>query len=168
MKGSRGKGGCSKERAWTEEVLQKVIRRLRELTKTEKELLKYIEEIEILGTLFDIKLGVAEAMIKGQIDITKTSLFQEGKKEGRKEGRKEGERIGFRKGEKSGERRGEIKGLRKAILLAVQLRFGKDKVKTVSRKIEEINNIKKLRKIYVKVLKAQSWREVFSSNSENS
>ncbi len=40
-----------------------------------KELLKYIEEIEILSTLFDLRLEVKD-MIKGEIDIAKTSLFK--------------------------------------------------------------------------------------------
>ncbi len=144
---------------WTKEILQKVIGRLQELTKTEKELLKYIEEIEILGTLFDLDVGAKE-MIKGEIDITKTSLFQEG--------RKEGEKIGLRKGEKLGKREGRKEELKHAILLAVQIKFGKDKAKFTSRKIKAVDNIKKLRKIYTSALKSQSWREFSSSlNSDH-
>ena len=151
--------GRAKKREWTKDVLQKVIKRLQELTKTEKELLKYIEEIEILGTLFDLDVGVRE-MIKGEIDITKTFLFQEG--------RKEGEKIGFRKGERLGKKEGKKEGLKHAILLAVQVKFGKSKAKFVSRKIKVIDNIKKLRKIYTSALKSQSWREFSASlNSDH-
>ena len=148
------KVGRAKKREWTKEVLHKVIRRLQELAKTERELLKYIEEIEILGTLFDLDLEVKD-MIKGQIDITKTSLFREG------------ERIGFRKGREigffEGEKKGEIKGLHEAILLAVQVRFGKRRAGTIRKKIERINNIRKLKTIYKRVLKSESWHDISSS-----
>ncbi len=138
----KGKVGRRKKQEWTEEVLSKVIRRLRELAKTEKELLKYIEEIEVLGDLFGLNVEVKD-MIKGEIDITKTSLFREGEKRGRREG--------------------EIKGLRDAILLAVQLRFGRRKTKVIKGKISNIDDIKRLREIYMCVLKAGNWEELLSS-----
>ena len=141
--GRRIEEGRSKEQAWTEEILRKVIKRLRELAKTDEELLKYIEEIEVLGTLFDIKPGVAQAMIKGKIDITKTSLFQEG--------------------EKKGEKKGEIKGLRDAILLAVQVRFGRRRCEVMRKELEGIDNIRRLREIYMCVLKAENWEKLLSS-----
>ena len=154
----RRKVSRAKKGEWNKEVLQKVIRRLRELVKTEKEFLKYIEDIEVLASLFGLDVEVKD-MIKGEVDITKTSLFQEG----RKEGKKEGERIGFRKGEKVGEKKGEKKGrideLKKVILLGVQLKFGKGKAKFVSGKIRETDDIKKLRRIYTNVIKSQSWSE---------
>ncbi len=105
-------------------------------------------------SLFDIKPGVAQAMIKGEIDITKTSLFQEG--------RKAGERIGFQKGEKKGEKKVRIEELRKAILLAVQLKFEKGKVGLVSKKLKRIDNIRELRRIYTNAIKSKSWQEFFS------
>ena len=47
--------------------------------KTKKELLKYIEEIEILGSLFGLRVEVKD-MIKEEIDITKTSAILNSKK----------------------------------------------------------------------------------------
>ncbi len=168
----RRKGGVGRreKRAWTKEVLRKVIIRLRELTKTDKELLKYIEEVEILVSLFGLGVEVKD-MIRGEIDITKTSLFQEG--------RKEGERIGFRKGEKVGERRGESRGekkaerkgrveeLKRAILLAVRIRFGKNKAEVLEKKLKKTGDIRELRSIYMKALKSDSWSDFLRSIKNN-
>lgn len=49
--------------------------------------------------------------------------------------------------------------MRKAILLDVKFKFGKDKVNLVKQKIENIDDIKKLESIKIKVIRAKNWDE---------
>jgi predicted transposase YdaD len=74
--------------------------------------------------LFDVEIKIEPMPI--QIDIRKT-LF-------------------YKWGEKEGEKRGKQEGLKEAILLDVQIKFGKSKVKeikTILEKVDDVNHLKK-------------------------
>jgi len=95
------------------EAFSKVVKRISEIVKNEKELLKYMNDINFLASLFDVKIKIKPMPI--QIDIRKAPFYRWGREEGFKEGKKEGLR--------EGELRGLIKGLKEAILLGIQLKF---------------------------------------------
>ena len=115
----------------------KVIKRLQEILKSEDKLLKFIEEVEIFAELFGFSFDWN--MIRGKIDITKTSLFRIGKEEG------------------------EIIGLQESILLDIKVKFGKDKAQLIKHKIQKISDIRKLKSLKIKVTKAGSWEEFLKS-----
>jgi predicted transposase YdaD len=55
----------------------------------------------------------------------------------------------YKWGEKEGEKRGKQEGLKEAILLDVQIKFGKSKVKeikTILEKVDDVNHLKKIKK----------------------
>jgi len=115
--------------------------------------------------------------------IERTSFFQEGFKRGIKEGIKKGiekgiekgREEGIKKGIEKGRKEGEIKGLRSAILLGVQVKFGSSKVRLIRNKVEEIDDIRKLKFLNEKIFKAERWEDFYSllidkknKNSSNS
>jgi hypothetical protein len=137
------------------EVFKKVIRKISEIIKNEKELLKYMEDISFLGGLFDVEIKIEPMPI--QIDIRKTLFYKWGKEEG----------------EKEGEKRGIVKGLKKGILMVVQVRFGSQKAKQIKNLLEKINDINRLEKIKKEVIRAKTWEDFIkflknSSKNKNS
>jgi hypothetical protein len=72
-----------------------------------------------------------------QVDIRKTFLYKWGKDEGLKEGKQE--------------------GLKEAILLDVQIKFGKSKVKEVKNLLEKVDDVNYLKKIKRKIIEAKTW-----------
>jgi hypothetical protein len=130
-------------------AFRKVMKRISEIVKNEKELLKYMEDISFLGGLFDVKIKVKPMPI--QIDIRKTLFY----KWGREEGLKEGERRGLAKGLKEG----LIKGLKKAIFLDIKLKFGSQKAKQIKNLLDKINDKNRLEKIKKEVIKAETWED---------
>jgi predicted transposase YdaD len=94
-------------------------------------------------------------MEKIYIDIRKTPLY--------KFVFKKGVEKGIEKGKIEGKIEGRIEGLKEAILLDVQIRFGKNKVALVKKKIEDIDSMEKLRVIKSEVLKAHSWQDFLRS-----
>jgi hypothetical protein len=72
-----------------------------------------------------------------QVDIKKTFLYKWGKDEGLKEGKQE--------------------GLKEAILLDVQIKFGKSKVKEVKTLLEKVDDVNYLKKIKRKIIEAKTW-----------
>jgi len=108
-----------------------------------------------LGELYDFEVEEVEGMEKIYIDIRKLRSY--------KLGFEEGEIKGLLKGE----RKGRIEGLKEAILLGVQIKFGRDKVDFVRKRIKEIDSIRVLRRIKGEVLKSNSWRD-FLRSIENS
>jgi predicted transposase YdaD len=134
------------------EVFKKVIRKISEIIKNEKELLKYMEDISFLGGLFDVEIKIEPMPI--QIDIRKTLFYKWGKEEG----------------EKEGEKRGIVKGLKKGILMVVQVRFGSQKAKQIRNLLEKINDINRLEKIKKEVIRAKTWEDfikVLKNSSKN-
>jgi predicted transposase YdaD len=117
------------------EVFNKVVRKISKIIKNEKELLKYMEDISFLGGLFDVEIKIEPMPI--QIDIRKT-LF-------------------YKWGEKEGEKRGKQEGLKEAILLDVQIKFGKSKVKEIKTILEKIDDVNHLKKIKRKIIEAKTW-----------
>jgi predicted transposase YdaD len=130
-------------------AFRKVMKRISEIVKNEKELLKYMEDISFLGGLFDVKIKVKPMPI--QIDIRKTLFY----KWGREEGLREGERRGLAKGLKEG----LIKGLKKAIFLDIKLKFGSQKAKQIKNLLDKINDKNRLEKIKKEVIKAETWED---------
>jgi predicted transposase YdaD len=130
-------------------AFRKVMKRISEIVKNEKELLKYMEDISFLGGLFDVKIKVKPMPI--QIDIRKTLFY----KWGREEGLREGERRGLAKGFKEG----LIKGLKKAIFLDIKLKFGSQKAKQIKNLLDKINDKNRLEKIKKEVIKAETWED---------
>jgi hypothetical protein len=125
------------------EIIKKVKKRIVEIVKDEKEIAKYIDSISFLAGLFDVEIKVKPMPI--QVDIRKTFLYKWGKEEGLKEGKQEGLKEGRQE------------GLKEAILLGVQIKFGKSKVKEAKTLLEKVNDVNKLKKIKRKIIEAKSW-----------
>jgi len=114
------------------EAFSKVVKRISDTVKNEKEVIKYMNDINFLASLFDVKIKVKPMPI--QIDIRKAPFY----KWGREEGLKECEQKGIIKGKRE--------GLKEAILLGVQIKFGRSKIKelkTLLEKVDDLNHLKK-------------------------
>jgi hypothetical protein len=121
------------------EIIKKVKERIVEIVKNEEEIAKYIDSISFLAGLFDIEIKVKPMPI--QVDIRKTFLYKWGEKEG----------------EKRGIEKGKQEGLKEAILLGVQIKFGKSKVKEVKTLLEKVDDLNHLKKIKRKIIEAKTW-----------
>ena len=128
------------------EAFSKVVKRISEIVKNEKEVIKYMNDINFLASLFDVKIKVKPMPI--QIDIRKAPFYRWGREEGLKEGLREGEQRGIVKGRQE--------GLKEAILLDVQIKFGKSKVKKVKTFLEKVDDLNHLRKIKRKIIEAKT------------
>jgi len=84
-----------------------------------------------------------------QIDIRKTLFY--------KWGEREGEKRGLEKGLKEGEKRGKQEGLKEAILLDVQIKFGRSKIKELKTLLEKVDDVNHLKKIKRKIIEAKKW-----------
>ena len=84
-----------------------------------------------------------------QVDIRKTFLYKWGKEEGLKEGKQKGIIKGIKQGKQD--------GLKEAILLDVQIKFGKSKAKEVKTLLEKVDNVNYLKKIKRKIIEAKNW-----------
>jgi len=124
-------------------IIRKVKKRIVEILKNEEKIIKYIDSISFLAGLFDIEIKVKPMPI--QVDIRKTFLYKWGKEEGLKEGKQEGLKEG------------KQEGLKEAILLDVQIKFGKSKMKELKNLLEEIDDLNRLKKIKRKIIKAKTW-----------
>jgi len=134
------------------ETFSKVVKRISEIVKSEKELLKYMNDINFLASLFDVKIKVKSMPI--QIDIRKAPFYRWGREEGLREG----------------EIRGLIKGLKKAILLDIKLKFGSSKARQIKNLLDKINDINRLEKIKKEVIRAENWEDftkVFRNHRRN-
>jgi hypothetical protein len=134
------------------ETFSKVVKRISEIVKSEKELLKYMNDINFLASLFDVKIKVKSMPI--QIDIRKAPFYRWGREEGLREG----------------EMRGLIKGLKKAILLDIKLKFGSSRAKQIKNLLDKINDINRLEKIKKEVIRAENWEDftkVFRNHRRN-
>jgi predicted transposase YdaD len=125
------------------EVFKKVIRKISKIVKNKKELLKYMEDISFLGSLFDVEIKIEPMPI--QIDIRKTLFYKWGKEEGEKEG----EQRGIVKGLKE--------GLKEGILGIIQVKFGSSKAKLIKNLLDRVNDITRLGKIKKEAIKAKTW-----------
>jgi hypothetical protein len=121
------------------EIIKKVKKRIAEIVKNEEKIIKYIDSISFLAGLFDIEIKVKPMPI--QVDIRKTFLYKWGEKEG----------------EKRGIEKGKQEGLKEAILLGVQIKFGKSKVKEVKTLLEKVEDLNHLKKIKRKIIEAKTW-----------
>lgn len=140
-----------------QKTFDKVIKKIPKIVKDNTKLIKYIESINFLASLFDINLNLEPMPI--EIDITKTPFYKWGEKRGFEKGLKEGEQKGILKGIKEGEQKGLKEGLKEAILMDVELKFGRSKVKQVKAILWRIDDIKHLKKIKKEVIKVKSWNE---------
>jgi predicted transposase YdaD len=131
------------------QIIGKVKKRIVEILKNEKEIIKYIDSISFLAGLFDVKIELKPMPI--QVDIRKTFLYRWGKEEGLKEGKQEGLR----------------EGLKKAILLDAEAKFGISKARQIKKLLDKINEINRLEKIKREVIRAESW-ENFVKSIKNS
>jgi hypothetical protein len=122
-------------------IIRKVKKRIVEILKNEEKIIKYIDSISFLAGLFDIEINVKPMPI--QVDIRKTFLY--------KWGEKEGEMRGIVKGKQE--------GLKEAILLDVQIKFGKSKVKEVKTLLEKVDDLNHLKKIKRKIVEAKTWND---------
>jgi uncharacterized protein YuzE len=122
-------------------IIRKVKKRIVEILKNEEKIIKYIDSISFLAGLFDIEIKVKPMPI--QVDIRKTFLY--------KWGEKEGERRGIVKGKQE--------GLKEAILLDVQIKFGKSKVKEVKTLLEKVDDLNHLKKIKRKIVETKTWND---------
>jgi len=133
------------------QIIRKVKKRIAEIVKNEREIAKYIDSISFLAGLFDIEIKVKPMPI--QVDIRKTFFYKWGKEEGLKEGLKEGEQRGIEKGKQEGKQ----EGLKEAILLDVQIKFGKSKTKEIKTLLEKVDDVNYLKKIKRKIIEAKTW-----------
>jgi hypothetical protein len=111
------------------EIIEKVKKRIVEIVKNEEKIAKYIDSISFLAGLFDVKIEVKPMPI--QVDIRKTFLYKWGEKE----------------------------GLKEAILLGVQIKFGKSKVKEIKTLLEKVDDLTHLKKIKREIIKAKTWED---------
>jgi predicted transposase YdaD len=125
------------------EAFSKVLKRISEIVKDEKEVIKYMNDINFLAGLFDVKIKIKSMPI--QIDIRKAPFYRWG----REEGLKEGEQRGIVKGKRE--------GLKEAILLDVQIKFGRSKVKKLKTLLEKVDDLNYLKKIKRKIIEAKKW-----------
>jgi predicted transposase YdaD len=123
------------------------VKRISEIVKNEKEVIKYMNDINFLASLFDVKIKVKPMPI--QIDIRKAPFYKWGREEGLKEGLKEGEQKGIVKGKRE--------GLKEAILLGVQIKFGRSKIKELKTLLEKVDDLNHLKKIKRKIIEAKTW-----------
>jgi hypothetical protein len=123
------------------EVFKKVTEKITEIVKSEREVIKYMDDINFLASLFEVEIRVKPMPI--QIDIRKAPFYKWGKEEG----------------EKEGEKKGLVKGLKEAILLGVQFKFGRSKVKEVKKLLEKKDDINLLKKIHKKIMMANTWED---------
>ena len=135
------------------EAFSKVVKRISEIVKSEKEVIKYMNDINFLASLFDVKIKVKPMPI--QIDIRKAPFY----KWGREEGLKEGEQRGLAKGLKEGLK----KGLKDAILRIVRVKFSSSKAKQIKNFLEKVDDIRYLKKTETEVIKAKTWKDFISS-----
>jgi predicted transposase YdaD len=139
------------------ETFSKVVKRISEIVKSEKELLKYMNDINFLASLFDVKIKVKSMPI--QIDIRKAPFYRWGREEGFKEGKREGLKEGL------------VKGLKEAILRIAQVKFSSSKAKQIKNFLEKIDDIKHLKKIETEAIKAKSLDDLIkafkNSNSKS-
>jgi hypothetical protein len=54
---------------------------------------------------------------------------------------------------------GEKEGLKEAILLDVQIKFGKSKVKEIKNLLEKVDDINQLKKIKRKIMGTKTWND---------
>jgi predicted transposase YdaD len=125
------------------EVFSKVVKKISEIVKSEKEVIKYMNDINFLASLFDFKIKVKPMPI--QIDIRKAPFYRWG----REEGLKEGEQRGIVKGKRE--------GLKEAILLGAQIKFGRSKIKELKTLLEKVGDLNYLKKIKRKIIEAKTW-----------
>jgi hypothetical protein len=122
------------------EIIEKVKKRIVEIVKSEEKIIKYIDSISFLAGLFDVKIEIKPMPI--QVDIRKTFLYKWGREE----------------------------GLKEAILLGVQIKFGKSKVKEIKTLLEKVDDLNHLKKIKREIIKAKTWddfvRYIKNSNSK--
>jgi uncharacterized protein YuzE len=126
-------------------IIKKVKKRIVEILKNEEKIIKYIDSISFLAGLFDIEIKIKPMPI--QVDIRKTFLYKWGKEEGLKEGKQEGLKEG------------KQEGLKEAILLDVQIKFGKSKTKEVKTLLEKVDDVNHLKKIKRKIIEAKTWND---------
>jgi predicted transposase YdaD len=135
------------------EIIKKVKERIVEIVKDEKEIAKYIDSVSFLAGLFDIEIKVKPMPI--QVDIRKTFLYKWGKEEGLKEGKQEGKQ----------------EGLKEAILLGVQIKFGRSKIKELKTLLGKVDDLDRLKKIKRKIIEAKTWDDFIkflkNSNPKN-
>ena len=90
-----------------------------------------------------------------QVDIMKTFLYKWGKEEGLKEGKQEGKQ----------------EGLKEAILLGVQIKFGRSKIKELKTLLGKVDDLDRLKKIKRKIIEAKTWDDFIkflkNSNPKN-
>jgi predicted transposase YdaD len=125
------------------EAFSKVVKKISEIVKNEKEVIKYMNDINFLASLFDVKIKVKPMPI--QIDIRKAPFYRWG----REEGLKEGEQRGIVKGKRE--------GLKEAILLGAQIKFGRSKIKELKTLLEKVGDLNYLKKIKRKIIEAKTW-----------
>ncbi len=126
------------------QIIGKVKKRIVEILKNEKEIIKYIDSISFLAGLFDVEIEIKPMPI--EIDIRKTFLYKWGKEEGEKE------------------------GLKEAILLGVQIKFGKSKVREVRNLLEKVDDVDHLKKIKRKITEVKTWDDfikIFRNHKRN-
>jgi predicted transposase YdaD len=133
------------------QIIKKVKKRIVEILKNEEEIIKCIDSISFLAGLFDIEIKFKPMPI--QVDIRKTFLYKWGKEEGLREGKREG----LKEGEERGIKKGRQEGLKEAILLGVQLKFGKSKIKEAKTLLEKVNDLNRLKKIKRKIIDVKTW-----------
>ena len=127
------------------EIIKNVKKRIVEILKDEEEIAKYIDSISFLAGLFDIEIRLKPMPI--EVDIRKTFLYKWGKEEGLKEGKQEGLK----------------QGLKEAILKIVQVKFGSSKAKQIKNFLQKVDNIRYLKKIETKAIKAKTWEDFIRS-----
>jgi predicted transposase YdaD len=112
---------CDFKQEEAEEVLGKIITRLKTLSRNQINLQKYIRQFMVLARLRNLSALTSKQLKDMALvyDIEQDALYKEGKQQGEQLGLQKGEQLGLQKGEQLGLQKGElrktIKGIQKAL-----------------------------------------------------
>ncbi|MEM5831598.1 MAG: hypothetical protein QXO40_05355 [Candidatus Aenigmatarchaeota archaeon] len=160
--------------------VKRLIQKLSSYNLDEDKFLSILTKIYLLSFAVKRNKEVLKAMEDfSTIDITKTELFKmgeekglkegiekgiekglkEGIEKGLKEGIEKGLKEGIEKGLKEGIEKGQKAGMLEAILLDMKIKFG-SKAKAMIKKIKEIDDLEKLKRIKKAIIKAKSIKDI--------
>ena len=140
--------------------VKRLIQKLSSYNLDEDKFLSILSKIYLLSFAVKRDKEVLKAMEDfSTIDITKTELFKMGEEKGLKEGIEKGLKEGIEKGLKEGIEKGQKVGMIEAILLGMKIKFG-SRAKAMIKKIKEIDDLEKLKRIKKAIIKAKSIKDI--------
>lgn len=146
--------------------IKEVIEKIKNYNLEKHEFLKILTEIHILSYLVgkekEVEREVQKYMTGGEIDLMQINLFRKIFEKIRKEIEEKAKKKELEKGIKAGLKKGKKEGLREGLKEAIKTgliaKFGKN-AKRIFKKIEEIEDLKKLKLLKGDVLRAKTLKD---------